>query len=123
MRVSARGYRSHLHGTTARQAVCRALGALGSFGILAASLTLDGDIHGAFAQEAPRQQASASEIEEVVVTGSRIERSGFEAPTPTTMLGPQQIETAAPANLADFVNQLPQLGGPGQSPQTTGNGV
>ncbi len=57
---------------------------------------------------------------EIVVTGSRIARSGFTAPTPTTVLGIEDIQKAAPANIADFVNQLPQLSG--SSTTRTGNG-
>ena len=48
---------------------------------------------------------------DIVVTGSRIARNGFSAPTPTTVVGIQDIQKAAPANIADFVNQLPQLSG------------
>ena len=59
-------------------------------------------------------------IGDIVVTGSRINRSGFSAPTPTTVVGIQDIQKAAPANIADFVNQMPQLSG--SSTTRTGNG-
>ncbi|RVT93155.1 TonB-dependent receptor domain-containing protein [Sphingomonas crocodyli] len=76
----------------------------------------------AFAQEqAAAEPAAAAEaasaavddtaVSEIIVTGSRISRSGFTAPTPTTVMGVQDIQKAAPANIADFVNQLPQLSG------------
>jgi outer membrane receptor protein involved in Fe transport len=52
---------------------------------------------------------SGDELEQVTVSGSRIARPGFDAPTPTTSLGVEEIEKAAPVNIADFVNQLPQL--------------
>ncbi|HEY0958755.1 MAG TPA: TonB-dependent receptor [Novosphingobium sp.] len=45
----------------------------------------------------------------IVVTGSRVKRDGFQAPTPLTMLGVEQIALTAPANVADVVNQLPAL--------------
>jgi outer membrane receptor protein involved in Fe transport len=48
-------------------------------------------------------------LEQVVITGSRIARPGFDAPTPTTSIGVEEIERAAPANIADVVNVLPQL--------------
>lgn len=48
-------------------------------------------------------------LEEVTVTASRIEREGFQAPTPTTVLGAEQIALSAPTNIADVVNQLPAL--------------
>ncbi|NKF24428.1 TonB-dependent receptor plug domain-containing protein [Solimonas marina] len=48
---------------------------------------------------------------EVVVTGSRVQRAGYEAPTPLTVLGTEDIQAAAPANVADFVNTLPSITG------------
>jgi outer membrane receptor protein involved in Fe transport len=69
------------------------------------------------AQAASLDEATAADI---VVTGSRIQRSGFSAPTPTTVIGADDIKKAAPANIADFVNQLPQLSG--SSTTRTGNG-
>lgn len=64
---------------------------------------------GARAQEAPPATPGDAELEQITVTGSRIARPGFDAPTPTTSLGVEEIQKAAPANIADFVNQLPQL--------------
>jgi len=58
-------------------------------------------------------------LEELVVTGSRIARSdGFEAPTPVTVLGVQDINAAPAANLAEFVNQIPAVIG-SVSPQNS----
>ncbi len=48
---------------------------------------------------------------EIVVTGSRIARAGYEAPTPLTVIGEQEILAQAPANVADFVNDIPSLVG------------
>lgn len=56
---------------------------------------------------------------DIVVTGSRIVRNGYSAPTPTTVVDAQQIEAAAPTNIADFVNALPALAP--TSTQRTGN--
>lgn len=50
-------------------------------------------------------------LEEVEVTGTRILRDGYEAPTPLTVVGIEQIQASAPANVADFVNELPALTG------------
>ncbi len=55
--------------------------------------------------------SSTSAAAEIVVTGSRIVRTGYNAPTPTTVIGAAQIQQAAPATLADYVNQLPALVG------------
>ncbi len=63
---------------------------------------------GAVAQVAAGEGAS---LEEVVVTGSRIVRDGYTAPTPVSVVGAAEIEAQAPANLADFVNTLPAIAG------------
>lgn len=50
--------------------------------------------------------------EEVVVTGTRVIRDGFKAPTPLTVLTKEDIDNTSPTNnIADFVNQMPQLAG------------
>jgi iron complex outermembrane recepter protein len=71
--------------------------------------------HPALAQDAPSTPAPAPAQEaegEVVVTGTRIIRDGFQAPTPLTVLTRQDIENTSPSNnIADFVNQMPQLAG------------
>jgi outer membrane receptor protein involved in Fe transport len=48
---------------------------------------------------------------EVTVTGSRIARNGYDQPTPVTVIGLQEIQASAPANIADFVNQIPSVSG------------
>jgi iron complex outermembrane recepter protein len=58
-------------------------------------------------QTAPEEDAPGNG--EITVTASRITRDGFEAPTPTTVLTAADIQKTAPANIADFVNYLPQL--------------
>jgi len=65
----------------------------------------------ALGQEVSTPRQDASPLQEVVVTGSRIARDGFEAPTPLTVIGEDQINAAAPENLADFVNELPSVVG------------
>jgi outer membrane receptor protein involved in Fe transport len=57
------------------------------------------------------QPAAHGELQEVVVTGSRVARDGFEAPTPLTVIGEEQIKASAPENLADYVNELPSVVG------------
>jgi outer membrane receptor protein involved in Fe transport len=68
--------------------------------------------HAAKAQDLA--QAGSSE-ETVRVTGTRIERDGYNAPTPVTVVGTEQIQAANPANLQDFVNQLPSVIGSSQT--------
>ena len=68
----------------------------------------------AFAQD---QEADPAPVEtqsddgdDILVTGTRIMRDGFQAPTPVTVLTSEDIENSSPTNnIADFVNQLPVL--------------
>lgn len=58
-------------------------------------------------------------LEEVVVTASRIARSGFEAPTPVTVIGSETLERAAVTNVAEYLNELPAIR-PSTTPGNTG---
>ncbi|WP_404338633.1 TonB-dependent receptor plug domain-containing protein [Sphingomonas sp. MMS12-HWE2-04] len=48
---------------------------------------------------------------DIVVTGTRILASGFSAPTPTTVIGEEQIAANAQPNLFNTIAQLPSLQG------------
>jgi outer membrane receptor protein involved in Fe transport len=73
----------------------------------------------AYAQSAPQPAAEEKlGVEEIVVTGSRVVRDGFEAPTPVSVIGVEQFQNAGTPNIADFVNQLPALAG-GFTPAST----
>jgi outer membrane receptor protein involved in Fe transport len=53
-----------------------------------------------------------SRRDDIIVTGTRIVRDGFQAPTPLTVLTEAEIESGSPSNnIADFVNTLPSLAG------------
>ncbi|MHB1203948.1 MAG: TonB-dependent receptor domain-containing protein [Rhodospirillaceae bacterium] len=67
---------------------------------------------------AAAQTAQAPAVEEIVVTGSRVVRDGYEAPTPVSVVGIEQLQTTATSNLADAVNSLPVLSG-SATPQTS----
>ena len=54
---------------------------------------------------------ASGEDDVITVTGSRIVRNGYDAPTPVTVIGLADIQAAAPANVADFVNQIPSVAG------------
>ena len=47
--------------------------------------------------------------QEVIVTGSRVKRDGFLAPTPVTVITAESLATRAPTNIADGLNRLPQF--------------
>ncbi len=67
-----------------------------------------------------RLAEAPSGLEAVVVTGSRIIRDGYDAPTPLTVVDEEQMKAAAPRDLADFVNQLPSLVGSFSPMSSTG---
>jgi len=52
-------------------------------------------------------EASTLAGEPIVVTGSRIARSGFDTPTPVTMVGAEQIGRQGASNVADVLNEIP----------------
>jgi iron complex outermembrane receptor protein len=58
--------------------------------------------HAASAQDVA--QADSSTVESVQVTGTRIVRDGYSAPTPVTVVGTDAINAEAPANIADYLN-------------------
>lgn len=67
----------------------------------------------AMAQDgAAPQDAPAASIDQIIVTGSRVIRDGFQSPTPLTVMTQEDIQNQSPTNnIADFVNQIPALAG------------
>jgi len=64
----------------------------------------------AFAQDAAPQatpQADSAASDDIVVTASRLSRSGYTAPTPTTVIGQEFIEARAITNVGDALNRVP----------------
>jgi iron complex outermembrane recepter protein len=55
----------------------------------------------------PQQQP----VEEVVVTGTRIQQSGMQTPTPVTVVEADELRAMAPGTLVDGLSQLPQFFG------------
>jgi iron complex outermembrane receptor protein len=64
------------------------------------------------------QDEPASDDLEVVVSGSRVVRNGFSAPTPVTVLGVDELTAGKATNLADALDSLPSL-----SNSTTRNSI
>jgi len=73
---------------------------------------------GAMAQDVPVDEGPSS-VDEIVVTASRIDRAGFEAPTPTVRLTAEDLSVGARPNIAAALNDMPQFRAT-SSPQTTG---
>jgi outer membrane receptor protein involved in Fe transport len=75
------------------------------FALLAAGATSAGSyVTGASAQD--------GELEQVVVTGSRIATTGIESPTPLQIVGAEQIDSSGVLNLQDLLLQNPAFGSP-----------
>lgn len=63
---------------------------------------------GAHALEGPAAAGDPG-LEEIKVTASRIQRSGFEAPTPTTVVGEEQIQARAAVRISQVLFEIPAL--------------
>jgi outer membrane receptor protein involved in Fe transport len=63
---------------------------------------------GAFGHAAAAD-AAAPQVDEVIVTATRVARAGFEAPTPTTQVGSLDIQKSNVTNIADQLNKVPEF--------------
>jgi outer membrane receptor protein involved in Fe transport len=66
------------------------------------------------------QDAAPENIETITVSSSRITTAGFDAPTPTTVVGTEQITKTAASNVFSAITQLPSL--QGSTGTVSGNG-
>jgi len=57
----------------------------------------------------PPPAEPAKDGSDIVVTGSRIVRDGYEQPTPVTVAPIADLEKATPTNIPDALNKLPQF--------------
>jgi iron complex outermembrane receptor protein len=85
---------------TSQVRVRRDASRLGSFSVLALAV--------AAALPAAAQQPAAPSAEEIIVTGSRVSRSGFDSSQPLTTIDSQQIENLGLVNVGDVIRTLPQ---------------
>jgi len=61
-------------------------------------------------QQGESQAAPAASLgldSEIIVTASRVQRSGFTAPTPTTIVGAAALENRGATNVATVLNEIP----------------
>jgi outer membrane receptor protein involved in Fe transport len=63
---------------------------------------------GALAGVARAEDTTTDKSSEVIVTGSRVARSTFTAPTPITVINQQEIQKLGLTNVASVMQQLPQ---------------
>jgi len=53
--------------------------------------------------------SDAASDQDIVVTGSRLGRSGYDAPTPVNVVGSDRLEKLGIPNVADALNQIPSF--------------
>jgi len=100
-------------------------GLRGTVSLIALYVTLHGlaaQAQDGAAPAAAGQQGSAATpaaIEGIVVTGSRVSRSGFTAPTPVTVVGSERLQAFGDNNVAQALNRLPSFR-PQNSPANQG---
>jgi len=59
------------------------------------------------AQTQAAQDPAAASLDEIVVTGSRVVRDGYEAPTPVSVMSADELNAMSTNNIADAVSALP----------------
>jgi len=67
-------------------------------------------------------QTAPAANEEVVISGTRVTRDGYQAPTPLTITSVDQLQTVATSEVADYLNELPQFSG-STTPLSTAPGI
>ena len=77
------------------------------------------------AKAAAPAAAQGAGVEEIIVTGTRIVREGYAAPTPLTVIGAAALDTSADTNIAKTLFQMPVfagagIGGPNSTSLTAG---
>ncbi len=63
----------------------------------------------AFQPATAQTQGNQEVPEDIVVTGSLVERNGFDTPTPVTVIGAEALERVSAPSIADVINQMPAL--------------
>jgi iron complex outermembrane recepter protein len=63
----------------------------------------------ASANEPTSPNATVAPLEEIAVTATRIQRSGFSAPTPTTIVGVEEIRARSAANVSSVLYEMPSV--------------
>lgn len=87
--------------------------------VLAASFTADAMAQAAGAAPPDGGDPAAAQMNEpIVVTGSRIAREGFTAPSPVTVVGTDAIQAFGDSNVAEVLSDLPSFRA-SQSPENT----
>lgn len=59
-------------------------------------------------QAVAQDENAASDLEEIVVTGSRIRRDGFQYSAPVEVIGEDRLDVVGTTNIGDFLQTIPQ---------------
>ena len=59
--------------------------------------------------QAPAAGENLAPLEEIAVTATRIQRSGFNAPTPTTIVGVEELEARSAVNVSNVLYEMPAV--------------
>lgn len=97
----------------------------GRVGLTALSLMTITGVPAMQSVQAQETTAEAPIVSEVVVTGTRIVRDGYDAPTPVTVVGTEQIAQQASPKVIDYLTTLPAFSGnatPASATQTISSG-
>ena len=66
------------------------------------------------------QEQAAPDLDEIIVTGSRLRTSGMDMPNPVTVVSREEVSIIAPTNLVEGLAELPQFYG-SNTTQSPGN--
>lgn len=96
-----------------------------TFILCAASASACGLTSAAFAQDAAAavddQETEGEETKVITVTGSRIARDGYDAPTPVNVVTEAELDAEPQANIGDYVSTLPAVKGSQSSSTNSGS--
>lgn len=84
------------------------------------------DVTASTAQTEDGPDERSETASDIIVTGTRVARDGYRAPTPTTVVTADSFQQAAQPTVVDFVNTLPALSGsatPRNTGPTVGGGI
>lgn len=64
---------------------------------------------GAVSAQGQESTVQEGAVEEISVTGSRIQRTGMSEPTPVTAMSSEELEYMSPTMMIDSLSQMPQF--------------
>ena len=99
MSTTERGRRLLANGTARSAAMVSAI---------ALAVSLAGTTAFAQDQSSGAKSAAAAPVNEIVITGSHIQRTGLESPVPVTVMDQQFMQQMGIVNISDVVAQMPQ---------------